>query len=124
MAGITRVAAYRKRPWLLLIGSPVACLIILAGFVVIVAGGGMLAGGGSKTDAKRAIYERALLAIDRLSPPLRARAQASGGAPDGYLRVARAPEDVMIVVAGGVGRKGAYLPTWSGTTKAVSRRVD
>ena len=80
-------------------------------------------GGGSKTDAKRAIYERALLAIDRLSPPLRARAQASGGAPDGYLRVARAPEDVMIVVAGGVGRKGAYLPTWSGTTKAVSRRI-
>jgi hypothetical protein len=81
-------------------------------------------GGGSKTDAKRAIYERALLAIDRLSPPLRARAQASGGAPDGYLRVARAPVDVMIVVAGGVGRKGAYLPTWSGTTKAVSRRID
>jgi hypothetical protein len=82
------------------------------------------ANGGSKADAKRAIYERALLAIDRLSPPLRARAQASGGARDGYLRVARAPEDVMIVVAGGVGRKGAYLPTWSGTTKAVSRRID
>ena len=50
MAGITRAAAYRKRPWLLLIGSPVACLIILAVFVVIVAGGGMLTGGGSKTD--------------------------------------------------------------------------
>jgi hypothetical protein len=81
-------------------------------------------GGASKADTKRAMYERALLAIDRLSPPLRARAQASGGAPDGYLRVARAPEDVMIVVAGGVGRKGAYLPTWSGTTKAVSRRID
>jgi hypothetical protein len=79
---------------------------------------------GSKDDAKRAIYERALLAIDRLSPPLRARAQASGGAADGYLRIARAPQDVMIVVAGGVGRKGAYLPTWSGTTKAVSRRID
>lgn len=50
MAGIARVAAYKKRPWLLLIGSPVACLIILAVFVVIVAGGGMLAGGGSRTD--------------------------------------------------------------------------
>jgi hypothetical protein len=30
----------------------------------------------------------------------------------------------MIVVAGGVGRKGAYLPTWSGTTKAVSCAVE
>ena len=78
---------------------------------------------GTKAQAKRAIYERALLPIDRLSPPLRARAEASGGAVDGFLRVAKEPDDIMIVVAGGVGRKGAYVPTWSGTTKAVSRIV-
>jgi hypothetical protein len=79
--------------------------------------------GNSKAGAKAAIYERALLAIDQLSPPLRARAQASGGARDGFLRIAQKAEDVMIVVAGGVGRKGAYVPTWSGTTKAVSRLI-
>jgi hypothetical protein len=79
--------------------------------------------GGSKGQAKAAIYERALLAIDRLSPPLRARAEAGGAASDGYLRVAKSPDDVMIVVAGGVGRKGSYVPTWSGTTKAVSRPI-
>lgn len=79
--------------------------------------------GCTKAQAKAAIHERAQFAIDRLAPGLRERAAASGGAPDGYLRVARSPEDVMIVVAGGVGRKAAYVPTWSGTTRAVSREV-
>jgi hypothetical protein len=79
--------------------------------------------GGSKAAAKALIYERALLAIDRLSPPLRARAVAGGAASDGYLRIAKSANDVMIVVAGGVGRKAAYVPTWSGTTKAVSRQI-
>lgn len=79
--------------------------------------------GCSKALAKAAIYERALLAIDRLAPALRERAVASGAAQDGFLRVARSAEDVMIVVAGGVGRKAAYVPTWSGTTRAVSREV-
>ena len=80
-------------------------------------------GGLTKAQAKAAIHERARLSIDRLSPPLQVRAQASGAAPDGYLRVAKSAGDIMIVVAGGVGRKGAYVPTWSGGTKAVSREV-
>jgi len=37
--------------------------------------------------------------------------------------VAERPEDVMIVIAGGVGIKAAYVPTWGGGTRAVSRRV-
>jgi hypothetical protein len=79
--------------------------------------------GMGKREAKAAIYERARMSIDRLSPPLSERAKGSGGAEDGYLRVAAKPEDVMIVVAGGVGRKGAYVPTWSGGTRAVSRII-
>jgi hypothetical protein len=39
------------------------------------------------------------------------------------LRVANSPQDVMIIVAGGVGRKAIYVPTWSGTTRAVSRSL-
>jgi hypothetical protein len=81
------------------------------------------ADGCGKSDAKAAIYERALLHVDRLSPPLRDRALKSGAASDGHLRIAAAAADVMIVVAGGVGRKAAYVPTWSGTTKAVSREI-
>ena len=79
--------------------------------------------GMGKREAKAAIYERAKLEVSRLSPPLRARAEASGGAADGFLRIAAKADDIMIVVAGGVGRKGAYVPTWSGGTRAVSRVV-
>lgn len=79
--------------------------------------------GWSKAQAKAAIFERALFAIDRLAPALRERAAAGGRASDGYLRVAQKSDDIMIVVAGGVGRKAAYVPTWSGSTKAVTREV-
>ena len=37
--------------------------------------------------------------------------------------VAEKADDLMIVVAGGVGRKAAYAPTWGGTTKAISREI-
>ena len=80
--------------------------------------------GLGKAQAKELIFERALLPIERLAPPLRDRAAASGAAPDGCLRVAKHADDIMIVVAGGVGRKAAYVPTWSGTTRAVSRLVE
>ena len=84
--------------------------------------GAFAAAGCSKADTKRLIWERARLPVDRLATPLRERALASGGVVDGCLTVAEKPEDVTIVVAGGVGRKAAYVPTWSGGTRAVSRR--
>ena len=81
--------------------------------------------GYTKEQAKAAIYERAVLEIDRLSAPMRERVRANAAADgaDGVLRVANSPQDVMIIVAGGVGRKAIYVPTWSGTTRAVSQRV-
>ena len=39
------------------------------------------------------------------------------------IRVAARADDLMIVVAGGVGIKSAYLPTWGGTTRAASRAI-
>lgn len=79
--------------------------------------------GWSKAQAKAGIFERARLEIDRLAPAQRERAIAGGAGANGCLRVSAQPDDIMIVVAGGVGRKGAYVPTWSGTTKAVSKQV-
>ncbi len=81
--------------------------------------------GYSKDQVKAEIYERAVLAVDRLSAPMRerVRANAAVNGGGGVLRVANSPQDVMIVVAGGVGRKATYVPTWSGTTRAVSRRL-
>ncbi len=81
--------------------------------------------GYTKEQAKAAIYERAMLSVERLSAPLRSRIKANAAA-DGssdVLRIANSPQDVMIVVAGGVGRKAIYVPTWSGTTRAVSRAL-
>ncbi len=79
--------------------------------------------GCSKAQVKAAIYERAVLPMDRLSPAMRAHLGACGGDRNGILRVAAQPDDVMIVVAGGVGAKAAYVPTWGGTTRAVSRAL-
>ena len=82
--------------------------------------------GYTKEQAKAAIYERAALEIDRLSAPIRARLRANAAA-DGIagdvVRIALSPQDLMIVVAGGVGRKAMYVPTWGGITCAVSRAV-
>ena len=81
--------------------------------------------GYTKEQVKAAIYERAVLSVDRLSAPMRERVRSNAAleANRDVLRVANSPRDVMIIVAGGVGRKAAYVPTWSGTTRAVSRAV-
>jgi len=85
-------------------------------------------GGCTKAQVKAAIYERAVMPLDRLSPAVRAhlvelRTSAGDADANGPLRVACKPDDVMIVVAGGVGVKAAYVPTWGGTTRAVSRPI-
>jgi hypothetical protein len=80
--------------------------------------------GMDKQKAKAAIWERAWLPIDKLAPAMRARRMSAGADPSAdIIRVAEKPDDIMIVVAGGVGRKAAYAPTWGGTTKAISREI-
>jgi len=80
--------------------------------------------GCSKDDVKRLIFERAIMPLERLSPAVQKYVQELvDGRKVEVLHVARRPEDILIVVAGGVGAKAAYLPTWGGGTKAVSRRV-
>jgi hypothetical protein len=82
--------------------------------------------GYTKEQAKAAIYERAVLETDRLAAPIRKRLRefaAADGKDGDVVRVALSPQDLMIVVAGGVGRKAIYVPTWSGITSAVSRAV-
>lgn len=81
------------------------------------------AGGGTKEQAKAAIYARAELPLDRLSPAVREHLASRLPILGNVLRVAHRSQDVMIVVAGGVGVKAAYLPTWGGGTRAVSRAV-
>ena len=80
--------------------------------------------GYDKQKTKAAIWEHAWLPVDKLAPAMRARRMAAGADPAAdVIRVAEKPDDIMIVIAGGVGRKAAYAPTWGGTTKAVSRAL-
>ena len=80
--------------------------------------------GYDKQKTRAAIWERAWLPVDKLAPAMRTRRMAAGGDPGAeIIRVAEKPEDLMIVVAGGIGRKAAYAPTWGGTTKAISREI-
>jgi hypothetical protein len=80
--------------------------------------------GLSKQQAKQAIWERAVLPVDKLPPKLREHRMAAAADPSAnMIRVAEKADDLMIVVAGGVGRKAAYAPTWGGTTKAISREI-
>jgi len=80
--------------------------------------------GLSKQQAKAAIWERATLSAEKLAPAMRARRMAASTDPAAdLLRVAEKADDLMIVVAGGVGRKAAYAPTWGGGTRAISREI-
>lgn len=80
--------------------------------------------GMDKQKTKAAIWARAWLPVEKLAPAMRTRRMAAGGDPAAdVIRVAEKPDDLMIVVAGGVGRKAAYAPTWGGTTKAISREI-
>lgn len=83
--------------------------------------------GYGKEQAKAAIYERATLPLDELSPGVHKHMMSliagNPGDAAGPLRIAKKAGDVMILVAGGVGRKAAYVPTWGGGTCAVSRLV-
>lgn len=83
--------------------------------------------GWDKARLQGALFERAAMPVGRLSSALRAHitrlAAACGEPPADVIRVARVPADILVVVAGGVGIKAAYVPSWGGGTRAVSRRV-
>ncbi len=84
--------------------------------------------GFTKEAVKEAIFEQAQMPLDRFSPAVRdhliqSRSAAGRSDLEAPVRIAESPTDVMIVVAGGIGIKAAYVPTWGGTTRAVSRRV-
>jgi hypothetical protein len=80
--------------------------------------------GYSKQQAKAAIWEQAVLPVEKLAPAQRKHRMTAASDPTAnVIRVADKADDLMIVVAGGVGRKAAYAPTWGGTTKAISREI-
>jgi hypothetical protein len=85
----------------------------------------MASTGWSKADVKRALWERSRLRLGRFSPENLARfatvdpARFRDRAPDDEVSIAVAPEDIMIIVAGGPGKHSAFVPTF-GATRSVT----
>jgi hypothetical protein len=81
--------------------------------------------GCTKSDVRKLIFERAVMPVERLSPAVSAHRLRDGstGSRATELRVATDAKDIVIAVVGGVGVKAAYLPTWAGGTRAVSRQI-
>lgn len=81
-------------------------------------------GGCSKAQAAALIHARARLPLDWLAEPMRRSLVEQGmNIAINGLPVGATPDDLLLVVCGGVGRKAAYIPSWSGPTRAVSRVV-
>lgn len=81
-------------------------------------------GGLSREAVQRWIWGHSHVRADMLSPANRLKLQmtrASCGLPASFdqLPITKSPNDILIVVAGGVGAKSAYIPGW-GSSQAVT----
>ena len=84
----------------------------------------LAAHGWDRRRLQRELFARAVVSYEALTPAIAERAivrRRELGLPDeGVLRAAQTPEDVLIVVSGGVGTKATFVPTWPGGTRAIT----
>ncbi|MGD9893879.1 MAG: hypothetical protein AB7R89_09260 [Dehalococcoidia bacterium] len=83
--------------------------------------------GYDRADVQRALWQEAVLPWERLAPSVIERYQRTDAAAlntEPGLRIAATPDDVLIAVAGGIGVKSTYLPSWGGGTRAVTVPIE
>ncbi len=107
--------------------------IYLAGEPLVLLGpehAATIAGSGwSKADFKRALWDRARVRLGVFSRENLERfavidpARFSGRSPDDTVGIAPAPDDIMVVVAGGPGKHSAIVPTF-GATRSVTVGIE
>jgi hypothetical protein len=78
----------------------------------------------SRREAQAFVFETAQLPVSVLAPEMQRHLQSSGLEPDARLCVARSPDDILFMVVGGTGYKSAYIPTWGGGCRSVTRRIE
>ena len=91
--------------------------------------GALARAGLTRRDVQTALWERARLPISALpasSHRRRARpgVRAAGPGQPPELTVAAGPGDILVAVAGGVGVKSTYLPSWGGGTRPITVAVE
>ncbi len=82
----------------------------------------------SRHQAQQFLFDAARLPLQYLPMEsverIRNDREIDGVDPEADICIADCPEDIMLVVVGGTGIKSAYVPTWGGTTRAVTRPID
>jgi hypothetical protein len=54
---------------------------------------------------------------------MQAHLKKSNIAATDKLRVSHSPDDILFAVVGGAGNKSTYIPSWSGETRSVTKRI-
>ena len=116
------------------LATPGANNFYLAGQPVVVIGPEhaevIAADGFSKADVKRFLSERAVVPPSVVSEAMidvlaeRLPHHLIGDRGTGGVRFVTEPEYLIVLVAGGAGRHSAVLPSFGGSTEAVTRRID
>jgi hypothetical protein len=81
----------------------------------------------TRRQAQKVIWAKARLPLSALAPEAAAHVQHTRSVSTHLLTevgVAARPEDIVFVVVGAAGAKSTYVPTWGGTTRAVTRNID
>jgi hypothetical protein len=76
--------------------------------------------GISKRELQTRLHDEAAIPTASLPPTAVAGPTAAGADPPPLLRVAAHPEDILVLVAGGVGIKQTLMPNWNGRSLAVT----
>jgi hypothetical protein len=96
--------------------------VLVGGEVLVVIGpehaATIAASGFGKAEVREFLFERAVIDVDRIAPP---NLEMVRRTPDGKkVLVVDAPEQFVIVVAGGSGRHSAWLPSFGKSTSSVT----
>lgn len=83
----------------------------------------MLARQYTRAQVQEALFSLARLPMAALAPEAAARVRQRRQQATEVL-VAERPADILLAVVGAAGAKSTYVPTWGGTTRAVTRVVD
>jgi hypothetical protein len=78
----------------------------------------------SRKQAQASLFETAQLPASVLSREKQKHLESLGIGPDTRLLVARSPDDILLLVVGGTGFKSAYIPSWGGGSRSVTRRIE
>jgi thioredoxin reductase (NADPH) len=115
MATVGSNTLYRGGDHFVVLGPEHAAVIANSGF--------------SRETAQAYLYEHARVAVDSIPPKKLAEAAAWGGYAGhleewgGRIPIARAPEEIRLLVAGGPGKHSSWIPTF-GPTYSQTRRIE